>query len=159
MIHAAVQLLDFLTEGLSLRNLSIMESIKIVGLDGLYKAIKEATKSLQVTGWDIKDGRSFSTLEWGWGRQTSLLGWFADNLSSLKQGVENLRVVTAQLEGDSSYSVYGDYIQISSVRLAPDRIVVLLRTTRYEDNGWKDYSGRYEMWSHENETAFVIRTK
>lgn len=111
-----------------------METLKIKNLDQLYSTIKSEVGTLSVTGWDAEfEGVFFKNSD-------TLLQWFFNNIATLKSGVENLLVACAS--GSGNYSINCDSLTIST-QVTKMGLLVELKKSSNEDNGYHDYSGRY----------------
>ena len=122
---------------------------KVKNLDQVYSTLKSMTGELTVTGWAAKfKGVCFQEAD-------TLLGWFLKNFATLKQGCENLLVATATGDGNG-YSLYLDRLVISTEKTGLGLLVVVTKESTV-DNGYHDYSGRYQTEQLTQEVTFMLK--
>ena len=126
-----------------------MTTLKVKNLDQVYSTLKSLAGELKVTGWSADyEGVYFNESD-------SLLGWFLKNISALKAGVKDLLVASAYGDGNG-YSLYEDRLLISTEKTGLGLLVVV-KIERYDDNGYHDYSGRYDTEYREEEITFLLK--
>ncbi len=125
-----------------------MTTLKVKNLDEVYSTLKSMAGELKVVGWDADfKGVDFASAD-------SLLGWFLKNISNLKQGCQNLLVASAY--GEGNYAIYEDRLIISSEKTGLGLLVVVSKEWN-DDNGYHDYSGRYQTESGTQEVTFLLK--
>jgi hypothetical protein len=123
--------------------------IKIKNLDEVYSTIKSITGELTVTGWSAQFERII------FNESASLLGWFIKNIATLKQGCKNLLVANACGDGNG-YTIYEDSLLISSEKTELGFLIILTKEY-FTDNGYHDFSGRYEVEGGKSEITFLLK--
>lgn len=125
--------------------------LEVKNLDEVYSTLKSLAGELKVTGWSAEfEGIYFNEAD-------TLLGWFLKNTPALKAGVKDLLVATAYGNGNG-YSLYEDRLLISTEKTKLGLLVVI-KIERYDDNGYHDYSGRYDTEYREEEITFILKYK
>ena len=126
-----------------------MTTLKVKNLDEVYSTLRSMAGELTVTGWCASfEGVAFNKAD-------TLLGWFLKNISTLKQGCENLLVAKAYGDGDG-YSLYEDRLLISTEKTKLGLLVVVSKEWN-DDNGHHDCSGRYQTVSGTQEITFLLK--
>uniref|UniRef100_A0A6M3KNY1 Uncharacterized protein n=1 Tax=viral metagenome TaxID=1070528 RepID=A0A6M3KNY1_9ZZZZ len=126
-----------------------MKTLKVKNLDEVYSLIKSLSGELSVTGWAASyEGVYFLEAD-------TLLGWFLRNISDVKKGVKNLLVASAYGDG-KGYSILMDRILLSSEPTTLGLLVVV-KVEWNSDNGFHDYSGKYETECGSREHTFLLK--
>lgn len=101
----------------------------------LYAVLEEEISKLSVSGWDAKF-TGVSLPEAG-----NLKEWWEKNITQLRRGVVDLLI--ARANGSGNYAVNCDTLKISTSPVKGGVKCVVTRMRNY-DNGYTDYSGRYQ---------------
>jgi len=126
-----------------------MTTLKVKNLDEVYSTLRSMAGELTVTGWYASfEGVCFKEAD-------TLLGWFLKNISTLKQGCENLLVAKAYGDG-GGYSLYEDRLLISTEKTKLGLLVVVSKEWN-DDNGFHDCSGRHQTGSRTQEITFLLK--
>ena len=110
--------------------------IAVKNLDEVYSLIKSSIGQLAGAGWSYYKGQPSFT--------GTVLGWFMENLSSLKHGMEETIIASGSNESEEGYSWEADTLSIAS---APCELGLVITVTliKQHDNGCYDYSGRFRF--------------
>lgn len=115
-----------------------MKTLKIKNLDGLYSVLKSEAGQLQDRSWGSPKFEVAFQAEKG-----GLLGWFFENIGTLKRGCEKLLVAKASVtEPGFGYTKQSERLFISS---EPSSLGLIVRITREVIQRWgsDNYDGTY----------------
>jgi len=126
-----------------------MTILKVKNLDEVYSTLKSMAGELKVTGWSADfEGVYFH-------ESNSLLGWFIKNTATLKSGCKELLVASAFGDGNG-YSLDADRLLISTEKTTLGLLVVVSKEWN-DDNGYHDYSGRYQTENGTKKITFLLK--
>jgi len=110
--------------------------MSIKNLDEVYSLIKSSIGQLAGAGWSYYKGQP--------NFQGTVLEWFMENITALKEGMPETMIASGSNESEQNYSWEPDTLTIAS---APCELglVVTVKLTKQHDNGCYDYSGNFRF--------------
>lgn len=126
--------------------------LKVRNLDEVYSLVKSSIGQLAGAGWSYTKGQPIF-------EGTTVLGWFIENLSSLKEGMKETIIASGSNESEEGYSWEADTLSIASAPCELGLVITVVLVHQH-DNGCWDYSGRFRFEEPEViKTVFLLEYK